>query len=184
MYEGYLNVKFTIKEAKDVFLDFHGYRVKNLHINDDLKNTAFNFKDHKIELFNLKQGDNRVQIWFENYYVTNSAGLHKFSDPEDGSTYLYTHLEPFFCNCWFPCFDQPSFRAPLHLFVLTHDPDWKVFANSPIKKAEQIAPIQMNTLKFSGETGTYTEFEESPAISTYLYGMDVGPFGGRSPSGG
>ena len=48
---------------------------------------------------------NTVTIKFENSYVNNSAGLHRFVDPKDKEVYIYSHLEPFNCHRWFPCFD-------------------------------------------------------------------------------
>jgi aminopeptidase N len=79
------------------------------------------FNDHKVYIPHtmLKtNSENTVSFKFGNDYVTNSAGLHKYVDPQDKETYLYTHLEPFFCNRWFPCFDQPSLRAHLQISVI------------------------------------------------------------------
>jgi len=56
--------------------------------------------------------------------------LHKFEDPKDKRTYLFTHLEPFNCNRWFPCFDQPDLRAHLNLAVASQKEDWKLVANT------------------------------------------------------
>jgi len=83
----------------------------------DLDDDKLSFTDHKISFpaANLVKGTNQISFYFYNTYVTNSAGFHRFEDPEDKKIYLYTHLEPFFCNRWFPCFDQPSIRAPLKL---------------------------------------------------------------------
>ena len=117
--------------------------------------------------------ENLIEIHFENKYVTNSAGLHRFQDPEDQRIYLYTHLEPFFCNSWFPCFDQPCIRAPIKLTVITPDPEWKVFANSNLKTKEGSYDEAMFTKL---PESTVFEFEDSPPISSYLYGMDAGPF--------
>jgi len=78
-----------------------------------------------------------VGLDFENTYVNNSAGLHQFVDPADKRVYIYTHLEPVFCHRWFPCFDQPSFRAPLNLKVLSPAQDWHVIANAPTKSIEE-----------------------------------------------
>jgi len=79
-------------------------------------------------------GQNTIEIQFVNTYVTNSAGLHRFQDPEDKEIYLYTHLEPFNCNRWFPCFDQPSFNSVFKLKVITPLKAWKVFSNGDVAK--------------------------------------------------
>jgi aminopeptidase N len=74
-------------------------------------------------------------------------------------------LEPFFCNRWFPCFDQPSLRAPLKLSVTVPVEKWVVFGNGALKE------------KTAAEDGWWCHtFEPSPPISTYIYGMDAGSF--------
>jgi aminopeptidase N len=103
-------------------------------------------------------GENLIEITFFNTYVTNSAGFHRFQDPEDNQIYLYTHLEPFFCNRWFPCFDQPCFRAVFTLNV-TCPKDWQCFSNGAL-------------LETTDEGKRI--FEPTPPISTYLYGLDAG----------
>ena len=131
-YQGTLIVDLDLKKVEEIFFDFHGEQVKRLEVNGKQAD-QIRFEGHKLYLptDTLNEGKNQVLISFENTYVTNSAGLHRFQDPEDGNIYLYTHLEPFFCNRWFPCFDQPSIRAPLRLKVVIPDQAWKVFANSP-----------------------------------------------------
>jgi len=65
------------------------------------------FEKHRIT-FNshLNLGaSNEVTFKFQNTFVDNSAGLHKYVDPKDDKTYIYSHLEPFFCHRFFPCFD-------------------------------------------------------------------------------
>lgn len=67
--------------------------------------------------------------------MNNSTGFHRFEDQYDGEVYLYTHLEPFNCNRWFPCFDQPSIRAPLTLKVVTPDHKWQMISNDNIQQS-------------------------------------------------
>lgn len=118
--------------------------------------------------------------------MTNSAGLHRYRDPEDGEIYLYTHCEPFFCHRWFPCFDQPSLNARLLLNVYTPNRKWKVFSNASVLKqvADHDELVEyMNGHYFSkhcterGTAGrTLFIFDESPETCSYLYGMDAGNF--------
>lgn len=92
------------------------------------------FLDHRIKVQNealLQKGkENSIDFVFENTYVDNSAGLHRYVDPKDKRTYIFSHCEPFFCHRWFPCFDQPSIRATLDLKVLAPAEDWQVVANA------------------------------------------------------
>lgn len=76
---------------------------------------------------------------FETQYVDNSCGFHKYVDPKDNEVYLYTHLEPYFCNRWFPCFDQPNLKAPLKLTVVSPDPNWKVISTNTEEKNMHIS---------------------------------------------
>ena len=97
-------------QEKDIFLDFEGESIKSLKINgEDIAADQIKFDRHMISLDSekLKVGDdeNTIDIEFTNTYVNNSAGLHRYQDPEDKEIYLYTHLEPYFCHRWFPCFD-------------------------------------------------------------------------------
>ena len=100
------------------------------------------FENHTIKVTNegfLKQDEvNNISFKFENTYVDNSAGLHKYIDPKDGKTYIYSHCEPFFCHRWFPCFDQPSIRATLDLTLLSPKKEWQVVANGAIKSSEAL----------------------------------------------
>lgn len=107
----------------------------------DVSQTDLEFLDHRIKVTNdqllLENKQNEIDFAFENTFVDNSAGLHKYVDPKDNRTYIYSHCEPFFCHRWFPCFDQPSVRAPLDLQVLSPSQEWKVIANGATKSIEK-----------------------------------------------
>ena len=38
----------------------------------------------------IKEGENVVEIIYENNYANDGTGLHKYTDPEDKNEYLYT----------------------------------------------------------------------------------------------
>jgi aminopeptidase N len=102
-----------------------------------ISKSAIKFTKHRIYIprgYLSTKIANKVELKFENECVRNSAGLHQFEDPVDHNLYFYTHLEPFFCHRWFPCFDQPGIRAPLKMRVITGNDDWKVFSNDVIQQ--------------------------------------------------
>ena len=140
-YEGRVVVDFHLsdKNLGDLYLDYHGQAIAQLVVNNvKIKKVNIQFSKHKVVIprYNLKSNSlNRVSLKFTNKYVTNSAGFHRYVDPQDDEVYLYTHLEPFFCNRWFPCFDQPSIRAPLQLNVVTPDEKWQVVGNDVISQS-------------------------------------------------
>lgn len=142
-YSGKVTVKFNLdnKGLQEVFLDFHGTKVIELTINgQSYKGSSITFTQHRIIIPQkyLSQ-ENSVTVKFENEYVHNSAGLHQFVDPVDSNMYFYTHLEPFFCHRWFPCFDQPSIRAPMKMKVITGDSNWNVYTNGVFNEKSSIA---------------------------------------------
>jgi aminopeptidase N len=142
-FRGHFEVKFEMNaesEAKDLFLDFQGQEISHIKVNDQsvASDADVTFLDHRIKVQNealLQKGkENTIEFVFENTYVDNSAGLHRYVDPKDKPTYIFSHCEPYFCRRWFPCFDQPSVRATLDLKVLAPAEDWHVVANAKTKE--------------------------------------------------
>lgn len=215
MFQGKVTVKFSLKYEysndwrkenafeeslkKDLFLDFHGEGIKELVINDRvIPHEEIAFSKHRIFLgqcmpeyrkplqYFKSSAPNVVHITFENSYVTNSAGLHKYTDPTDKQVYIYSHLEPFNCHRWFPCFDQPSIRAPLTLQVAVPSRDWTVAANASTESVlslmhkdaqDLVKAFEIPIIGLPDEEDCRVHiFKPSPAISTYIYGLFAGPF--------
>jgi len=147
------------------------------------------FEKHRIYLPTalLKEnGNNNVELEFKNTYVTNSAGLHFYRDPQDSKVYIYSHLEPFFCHRFFPCFDQPSVRAPLKLSVVVPNQDWNIIANGEeeagVQKVSVRSPEAQRVIRDSGFSGLVladgylSDFKECPPISSYIYCLCAGQY--------
>jgi aminopeptidase N len=73
----------------------------------------------------LREGSNSVFVAHEHAFGEDGTGLHRFVDPEDHRTYLYTYLWPYYANRVFPSFDQPNLKAKITLTV-TAPEDWTV----------------------------------------------------------
>ena len=117
---GHFKTQFNLVNSTNLFLDFHGRHIYDVSINGEQADQAdLQFTEHRVKVVKeslLKIGQqNEIEFKFENTFVDNSAGLHKYVDPKDKRTYIFSHTEPFFCHRWFPCFDQPSVRATLDL---------------------------------------------------------------------
>ena len=145
------------------------------------------FERHRIYLpadLLLAGGQNTVQFEFKNTYVTNSAGLHYYKDPKDQKVYIYSHLEPFFCHRFFPCFDQPSVRAALKLSVVVPSADWNLIANgeeTAVKRTQVRSPEAQRVISESQfdlltTDGYLWDFKECPPISSYIYCLCAGEF--------
>ncbi|WP_281640033.1 M1 family aminopeptidase, partial [Leptospira selangorensis] len=110
-------------------------------------------------------GNNILSIAFKTPYTTTGNGLHKFIDPDDKETYIYSQFEAFHANKMFPCFDQPDLKANFTLHV-TAPKQWKIISTTiPITQ-----PIPNN----SGENSH--SFPESKTISTYVFSLHAGPY--------
>jgi aminopeptidase N len=70
-------------------------------------------------------------IWVEARlsYVTDGDGMHTFTDPADGETYVSAYVGMDIAQRVFPCFDQNDLKAPLTVHV-TAPEGWTVLANA------------------------------------------------------
>jgi len=81
----------------------------------------------------------------------------------DGRAYAFTQLEAADARRFFPCFDEPSFKAAF-TFVVTTAASNTVISNSPPASTEQ-----------HGDGRKTVEFAATPRLSTYLCALAVGP---------
>jgi aminopeptidase N len=92
-------------------------------------------------------------------YSRSGEGLHRFVDPADGATYLYTHFEPTDARRVFANFEQPDLKARF-TFVVAAPDGWEVVSGQP---------------ESSRTAGTVT-FAPTPPQSTYLTALAAGPY--------
>jgi aminopeptidase N len=74
------------------------------------------FDGNRIEL-NRLQTENELRVVADCAYSRSGEGLHRFTDPTDGGTYLYSDLETFDAHRIYACFDQPDLKAAFQLSV-------------------------------------------------------------------
>eukprot|EP01120_Amphizonella_sp_Union-15-10_P013798 TRINITY_DN649_c0_g3_i1.p1 TRINITY_DN649_c0_g3~~TRINITY_DN649_c0_g3_i1.p1 ORF type:complete len:725 (-),score=168.78 TRINITY_DN649_c0_g3_i1:516-2690(-) len=166
-YRAVLKITFNFKGSDDqnhLFLDFVGKTIESFKVNG--KAVSENpFKRNRVffKKEDLNNGSNVVEINYVNNYDKSGAGFHQFIDPVDNEEYLYTNFEPFDAHRWLPCFEQPDIKGKIKLTVKAPE-KWKVLANG--KKIDLDTKDGFSTWKF----------EETPAISTYLFACVVGPY--------
>jgi aminopeptidase N len=102
---------------------------------------------------------NEVRVRARCRYEHTGVGLHRFRDPVDGETYLYTQFEPADAQRVFACFDQPDVKATFSFRVAAPD-DWAVISNG--------APV--------GVDGGYRVFATTPPLPTYVTAVVAGPY--------
>ena len=195
-FEGDLEITFNFHPKPDLkdplfFLNFVG-EINSLIINGT-KLEKFVYEKHRLILDQktLKEGENKINILYSGDYNHNGVGLHHYTDPSDNKEYLYTQFEPYDCNRLLPCFDQPDIKAKLNLKVIAPK-EWIVLANSNEKEIfdlteekQLIEKLNLNSDSINHLIKTHEIlnknyhtyiFEETPRISTYLYGLCAGPY--------
>jgi aminopeptidase N len=108
-------------------------------------------------------GNNEIQVEYRHAYGKDGTGLHRFTDPEDGLTYLYTYLWPYYANRLFPAFDQPNLKATFDLQVEA-PADWTVVSTAP------------GTISESSDSISTWTFATTPKMSTYIFSLHAGPY--------
>jgi aminopeptidase N len=97
----------------------------------DLKVAGTNewsYDGRRIHLSGLT-ATNDVRVEARLPYVTDGDGMHTFTDPADGETYVSAYVGMDIAQRVFPCFDQNDLKAPLTLHVEAPE-GWTVLANA------------------------------------------------------
>ena len=164
-YEGDCIIRFEhAGPSAGTFLDFTGKEILRFELNGTEVDSA-NWQSHRLQLDGaLLREQNEVRIVYRNDFDHDGIGLHKFTDPEDGLEYIYTHFEPFDAHRLFPSFDQPDIKASYRLRVGA-PAEWVVVANSPEVGRGEASDGQV-----------IREYEQTPRFSTYLVALVAGPY--------
>ncbi|MFD8480812.1 aminopeptidase N [Kitasatospora sp. NPDC059673] len=144
------------------FADLLAPEVVSVELNGRRLDPAEVFDGARVALPELADR-NELTVVAECAYSRTGEGLHRFVDPADGETYLYTHYEPADARRVFANFEQPDLKAPFS-FTVTAPAAWDVYANAvPARITED------------GDTRTW-EFAPTKPISTYLTAVVAGPY--------
>jgi aminopeptidase N len=104
--------------------------------------------------------ENELKIAARCRYSATGEGLHRFTDPTDGRTYLYTHFEPAEAHRVYACFDQPDLKGSFEL-TATAPPGWRVISN--------------NAPDIAGDGGRW-HFPATPPLPPYVTAVAAGPY--------
>ncbi|MEE1942204.1 aminopeptidase N [Streptomyces sp. TRM 70361] len=153
-------VRFTTREAGDTFVEL---RPRTLHRaaldGHDLDTAAL--ADGRLPLTGLAAGEHELRVEADMPYSRTGEGMHRFTDPADGRTYLYTMCCQTEAPLVFAAFDQPDLKAVLAVTV-TAPEEWTVLGNGIARRAED-------------EPGRW-ECAPTPPLSTYLMALAAGPW--------
>ncbi|WP_018158162.1 aminopeptidase N [Demetria terragena] len=101
-------------------------------------------------------------------YSRTGEGMHRFTDPEDGETYLYTHFEPTDARRVFANFEQPDLKAHFTMQV-TAPVGWVVRSGQPEIERDEIVNAR-------GNRCVTVKFAPTPTLSTYITAIVAGPY--------
>ncbi|MGA9360137.1 MAG: aminopeptidase N [Mycobacterium sp.] len=96
-------------------------------------------------------------------YSNTGEGLHRFVDPVDDETYLYSQFETADAKRMFACFDQPDLKATFDIRV-TAPRHWRVVSNGACTSVTE-----------NGASAAHI-FATTPRMSTYLVALVAGPY--------
>ncbi|WP_033212652.1 aminopeptidase N [Kitasatospora phosalacinea] len=157
-------VRFTAAEpGASTFIDLVAPAVSEIVLNGRALPLE-NFADSRIALPDLA-AENELRVVADCAYTNTGEGLHRFVDPADGETYLYTQFEVPDARRVFANFEQPDLKATF-AFTVTAPAGWVVVSNSPTPEPAG-----------DGETRVWA-FEPTPRMSTYITALVAGPYVG------
>jgi aminopeptidase N len=163
-FSGLVTIRFSLSNAAtDLTIDYSGGMINSLGVNDQLPVINHNGFFLTLPADVLQTGANELTITFEHAYSRDGTGLHRFVDPEDGRTYLYSYLWPYYANRLFPLFDQPNIKATMSLTVRAPN-DWVVVSTGTAEVTEE-----------SDGKSLWT-FATTPKMSSYVFSLHAGPY--------
>lgn len=152
--ETWLDLVAEAVEVVEVTAGGHTWRLDPAHVHHD----------SRLWLHDLPAGDVEVLVQARCRYMNTGEGLHRFVDPVDEETYLYTQFEVADSRRVFAVFEQPDLKASF-TFTVTAPDHWQVTSVSPTPEPER------------GEHGSATwRFAPTPRLSSYVTALVAGPF--------
>lgn len=155
--------------ALGTWIDFVAAELSGLNFNGHQLDPKLVFNGTRIHLQNLHL-ENTLVVEGRGAYSSTGEGMHRFIDPVDGETYLYTQFEVPDSRRVFAVFEQPDLKAEFQ-FTLTTPDHWRVISNSPTPEP----------LPASSGAATWV-FDPTPRLPSYVTALIAGPYKGLESS--
>ncbi len=147
------------------FVDLIAPSVVEITLNGRELDPATHFDGTRVTLPAL-EADNTLRVVADCAYMNTGEGLHRFRDPVDKGTYLYTQFEVADAKRVFACFDQPDLKATFQLTVIAPK-QWELFSNAATPDPRPVP----------GRDGDAAwVFEATPRMSTYITALVAGDY--------
>jgi aminopeptidase N len=158
------SVSFTCRQpGASTWIDLISESVRSVVLNGVALDVAEVVHGPRIALPGL-QAENTVTIDADCLFMNTGEGLHRFVDPVDDETYLYTQFESADSRRMYAAFEQPDLKGTFQLTV-TAPSHWSVVSNSPTPTPED-----------HGDGTSTWAFAPTPRMSTYITALVAGPY--------
>jgi aminopeptidase N len=107
--------------------------------------------------------DNTLVVDADLLYTNTGEGLHRFVDPLDGETYLYSQFETADAKRVYACFDQPDLKAEFTISAIVPE-HWQVASNGREVGVDELP------------AGKRIRFATTVRISPYITALVAGPY--------
>ncbi len=155
-------IRFTARADGALHLDLIADAVLSASLDGATLDPA-SFADSRLPL-TVTAGDHELSVEAVCRFSRSGEGLHRFVDPADGRTYLYTQFEAADARRMYGCFEQPDLKARFTTPALAPR-GWTVISNGgPVETSEEEPGLRR------------TRFAETLPISTYLTALVAGDY--------
>jgi len=161
-------VSFDAVESAETFIECAAIAASRIELNGTALDPTTALVDGRIELTGLAPR-NTLTIDAEYAYHTDGQGIHRFVDPEDGETYLYSQFAANDARAAFACFDQPDIRATFSTAVIA-PAHWVVVSNSPTPTPEPVPGTATDA------SANLWVFPTTAPLPTYVAVVVAGPY--------
>ncbi|PJN33733.1 aminopeptidase N [Streptomyces sp. CB02613] len=151
-------IRFTARTAGDTFVEVQPATLRSISLDGQPLDPAL-LDGNRYLLPGLTAGPHELRVDAAMHYSRTGEGMHRFTDPTDGETYLYTQLFMDDIQRVFAAFDQPDLKSVFAIDV-TAPEGWTVLGNGVAEHTGQ---------------GRWT-IAPTPLISTYLVAIAAGPW--------
>ncbi|MFF3417646.1 aminopeptidase N [Streptomyces sp. NPDC002698] len=151
-------IRFTARADADTFVEMKPAELRSVTL-DGRPLDAATLDENRLPLKGLTAGEHELRVDASMRYSRTGEGMHRFTDPTDGETYLYTQLFMEDVQRVFAAFDQPDLKSVFELSV-TAPEGWTVLANGV---TEHLGDGRWKAAP-------------TPLISTYLVAVAAGPW--------
>lgn len=150
------------ESSEGAWVDFLGQAVGSLEV--DGQRVEVRWDGARLALPPLTVGQHLLEVEAVGQFSNSGQGLHRFHDPVDQATYLYTHFEPSDARRAWPCLEQPDLKAPFTLTV-EHPQGWLLLGNGVVASTGTTAAGNQ-----------LTRFAPTKPLPSYLTALAAGPW--------